>query len=63
MTTRVDSGEADPRLHTMAFMPDAIRLYERLGYRRVPEMDIDVAAYHGVGGEMLALAYRLDLTS
>jgi GNAT superfamily N-acetyltransferase len=50
-------------LHTMTFMADAIRLYERLGYRRAPELDIDVAAEYGVGGEMVALAYRLDLAS
>jgi GNAT superfamily N-acetyltransferase len=50
-------------LHTMTFMPDAVRLYERLGYRRVPELDIDVAKGYGVGGEMIALGYRLDLES
>lgn len=50
-------------LHTMDFMPGAIRLYERLGYRRAPELDIDVAGYYGVGGEMVALAYRLDVPS
>ncbi|HWM03064.1 MAG TPA: GNAT family N-acetyltransferase [Actinophytocola sp.] len=56
-----DIGATVLCLHTMAFMVDAIRLYERLGYRRVPELDIDVAAFYGVG-EMIALAYRLDLT-
>ncbi len=50
-------------LHTMTFMPGAIRLYERLGYRRVPELDLDIAARHGMGGEMVALAYRLDIAS
>jgi GNAT superfamily N-acetyltransferase len=50
-------------LHTMAFMPDAVRLYERLGYRRAPELDIDLAAYYRIDGEMVALAYRLDLAS
>jgi ribosomal protein S18 acetylase RimI-like enzyme len=56
-------GAAVLSLHTISFMPDAIRLYERLGYRRVPELDLDIAAYYGVGGEMVALAYRLDVTS
>lgn len=50
-------------LHTMAFMPDAVRLYERLGYRRAPELDIDVAAENEIDGDMVALAYRLDLAS
>src|SRR4051794_28955011 len=27
-------------LHTTQFMPDAARLYERLGFRRVPERDV-----------------------
>jgi hypothetical protein len=50
-------------LHTVPFMPDTIRRYEGLGYRRVPELDLDIAAYYGVGGEMTAPAYRLDVTS
>lgn len=56
-------GAAVLCLHTVAFMPDAIRLYERLGYRREPALDLDIAEYYGVGGEMIALAYRLDLKS
>jgi GNAT superfamily N-acetyltransferase len=56
-------GAAVLSLHTMAFMSGAVRLYERLGYRRAPELDIDVAAHYGVGGEMVALGYRLDLQS
>jgi hypothetical protein len=47
----------------MTFMADAIRLYERLGYRRAAELDIDVAAEYGIDGEMVALAYRLDIAS
>jgi GNAT superfamily N-acetyltransferase len=50
-------------LHTMAFMPGAVRLYERLGYRREPAMDVDLAEYYGIDGEMAALGYRLDLDS
>ena len=56
-----DGGAQVLSLHTMAFMPDAVRMYERLGYRRAPEHDIDLAHHYGVGGEMVALAYRLDL--
>jgi GNAT superfamily N-acetyltransferase len=56
-------GAAVLSLHTMAFMAGAVRLYEHLGYRRVPELDIDVAAHYGVGGEMMALGYRLDVGS
>lgn len=58
-----DGGAAVLSLHTMAFMADAVRLYERLGYRRAPELDIDVARHYGVGGEMVALAYRLTVES
>jgi predicted N-acetyltransferase YhbS len=58
-----EGGATALSLHTMAFMPGAIRLYERLGYRRVPEQDIDVAAHYGIDGEMDALAYLLDLAS
>jgi GNAT superfamily N-acetyltransferase len=58
-----EDGAAATSLHTMDFMPDAIRLYERLGYRRAPEQDIDIAEYYGVGGHMIGLAYRLDLKS
>ena len=31
--------------------------------RRAPELDLDIAEYYGVGGEMVALGYRLDVTS
>lgn len=48
-------------LHTMDFMPAAIRLYERLGYVRAPEWDIQVGVKAGFPPEeqFLALAYRL----
>lgn len=48
-------------LHTMDFMPVAVRLYERLGYERAPEWDIRVGAHAGFPPEeqFLALAYRL----
>jgi len=43
-------------LHTMDFMPAAIRLYERLGYARAPEYDF--VPDHGA---FTAIAYRLPL--
>jgi ribosomal protein S18 acetylase RimI-like enzyme len=45
--------------HTASFMTDAIALYERLGFRRVPEFDFDMAArYSGFGAAPItALAY------
>ena len=33
--------------HTASFMTDAIALYERLGFRRAPEFDFDMAARYG----------------
>ena len=41
-------------LHTMDFMPAAVRLYERLGYQRAPELDFTWT--------FTAVAYRLPLT-
>ena len=48
-------------LHTMDFMPAAIRLYERMGYARTPEWDIEVGEEYGfpAGDSFLAIAYRL----
>ncbi|HMH93659.1 MAG TPA: GNAT family N-acetyltransferase, partial [Streptosporangiaceae bacterium] len=45
--------------HTASFMTDAIALYERLGFRRVPEFDFDMAARYGGTGAapITALAY------
>lgn len=48
-------------LHTMDFMPAAVRLYERLGYDRAPEWDIVVGAKSGFPHHerFTAVAYRL----
>lgn len=48
-------------LHTMDFMPAAIRLYERLGYAQAPEWDVQVGAHAGFPPEetFTAIAYRL----
>jgi len=43
-------------LHTLDFMPAAIRLYERLGYERAPEYDFPAGR-----GSFTAIAYRLPL--
>lgn len=50
-------------LHTMDFMPAAMRLYERLGYRRAPEWDFrgGRAAATSESETFLAKAYRLAL--
>jgi hypothetical protein len=38
-------------------MTDAIALYERLGYLRAPEFDIDLSARFGGTSPFLAVAY------
>jgi ribosomal protein S18 acetylase RimI-like enzyme len=51
-------------LHTAAFMKAAIRMYERVGFRRAPEYDGNADAMVGSiasGISIAALAYRLDL--
>jgi predicted N-acetyltransferase YhbS len=51
-------------LHTAWFMRAATTMYERVGFRRVPELDGDAAEMLGVGAidpRIDALAYRLDL--
>lgn len=45
-------------LHTMDFMPAAVRLYERLGYERAPELDFVAGR-----GAFTAVGYRLLLTA
>jgi GNAT superfamily N-acetyltransferase len=56
----LDRARSDGRrrmvLHTCAWMPDAIRLYEGMGFRRVP--GIDFAPAPGLD----LIAYALDLT-
>jgi ribosomal protein S18 acetylase RimI-like enzyme len=59
------AGATSLHLHTAAIMTRAIRLYERLGYRRTPAHDTDSREYYGLTARppLRALAYRLDLTS
>lgn len=42
--------------HTASFMTDAIALYERSGYLRAPEFDVDMAAHFG-GPAFTAIAF------
>jgi ribosomal protein S18 acetylase RimI-like enzyme len=50
--------------HTHSYMTGAIALYERLGYRRAPEFDIDLAAKYGRPGakQVPVFAYLRYLT-
>lgn len=52
-------------LHTMEFMPAAIRLYERLGYERVPRWDFQAGRSVATSPDETfhARAYRLALAS
>jgi EmrB/QacA subfamily drug resistance transporter len=45
--------------HTSEFMTTAVALYERMGYRRAPEFDLDVNAHYGVAASRpwTAVAY------
>ena len=58
-----DLGAAAVGLHTGPFMHDAMRLYESLGFRRCPELDVRIDDIFGPAGEPYddpALAFRLD---
>jgi len=53
-------------LHTASHMPAATRLYERLGFRRAPQFDIEIGEMFtgrslSPGESWQALGYRLDL--
>ncbi|HEX6520795.1 MAG TPA: GNAT family N-acetyltransferase [Streptosporangiaceae bacterium] len=50
--------------HTASFMTGAIALYERMGYRRAPEFDFDMAARYSRFGAapIMSLAYLRHLT-
>jgi GNAT superfamily N-acetyltransferase len=50
-------------IHTVALLTDAVRLYERVGFRRCPEFDlraVDVFVAKA-GDDLTALAFRFDL--
>ena len=50
-------------LHTAPFMTDAIRLYERMGFSRAPNLDIDAASLLETNGETAprVIAYQRPL--
>ena len=54
-----ESGAPVFAFHTASFMTGAIALYERLGYRRAPEFDFDMAARYSRFGAapIIAIAY------
>jgi len=60
----LDSGAPVFAFHTASFMTSAIALYERLGYRRAPEFDIDMGVHFGglSAVPVTALAYLRHLT-
>jgi GNAT superfamily N-acetyltransferase len=51
--------------HTGSFMAGAIALYERYGYQRAPELDLDLSVHYGGIGAApaVALAYLKHLTT
>ena len=53
-----DSGAPVFAFHTASFMTSAIALYERLGYRRAPEFDFNMAArYSPSAPPITSIAY------
>src|SRR5215510_3349473 len=54
-----DGGAPVFAFHTASFMTSAIALYERLGYRRAPEFDFDMAARFGgpAAAPVMSIAY------
>ena len=59
-----ESGAPVFAFHTASFMTDAIALYDRLGFRRAPEFDFDMAAHYGGTGAapIMSIAYIRPLT-
>ena len=59
-----ESGAPVFAFHTSSFMTSAIALYERLGYRRAPEFDFNLAARYGRFGvpPIMSFAYLRRLT-
>jgi ribosomal protein S18 acetylase RimI-like enzyme len=55
----VQAGSPVLAFHRHSYMAGAIDLYERLGYRRAPEFDFDLAARYGGPGTapIMAFAY------
>jgi GNAT superfamily N-acetyltransferase len=51
-------------LHTAAFMPAAVAMYEAMGFRRAPSFDFEATSHLRLQGTepVRILAYRLDLS-
>ena len=60
----LQAGASVFAFHTHSYMTGAIALYERAGYRRAPQFDVDVAARFGAFGAapIMSLAYFRYLT-
>jgi ribosomal protein S18 acetylase RimI-like enzyme len=61
-----ERGVSTVGLHTHPSMVSATRLYERLGFRRAPELDVDIGAWFAGGTPAPAVSwvahgFRLDL--
>jgi predicted N-acetyltransferase YhbS len=59
----VRTGAEAFAFHTAEFMTTAVALYDRLGYRRAPEFDIDLNAHYGGATDrpVMFIAYRRGL--
>ena len=57
------AGASTLGLHTADFMAAAVRLYERMGFERVPSLDVDAASLVAAAGldTPVAIAYRRPL--
>jgi GNAT superfamily N-acetyltransferase len=61
-----ERGAPTVGLHTSPSMAAATRLYERLGFRRVPELDVDIGEWFAgpaslAGTSWVVHAFRLDI--
>jgi GNAT superfamily N-acetyltransferase len=62
-TLAIRTGAEAFAFHTAEFMTKAVALYDRLGYRRAPEFDVDLNAHYGGAGDrpVMFIAYRRSL--
>ena len=59
------SGAPVFAFHTSAFMTTAVALYERMGYQRAPQFDVDLNAHYGIQAttRWMALSYLRRLST
>jgi predicted N-acetyltransferase YhbS len=56
-----NAGAETLGIHTIALLTDAVRLYQRLGFVRCPEFDLQAAdVFPSENSEMVVLAFRRD---